>query len=449
MMRSFSDPIITIEQSGYQPTHLSQAVRASNFFLSLVLLIAFIVFNHYHHHEMMQTSTTFSESLLDRHFNLLPWAWFFTIPVYGLSMGAPYFGLFMLRRKPDALALFFIALLAKGVGESVKMIPADTRPCFLSQTIADKGGCSCSYGQPSGHTSNTLVFYLLLYPLFFRDFRGSTTTKRIFIALMAFLALNVGLSRIWYGAHSFNQVILGALIGWAIFSGHLFLRRRIKILLIETLAWRKHLPLGHRLIFWIIFLVFLAINLSALAMWDYRRTWEMSAKPHPLIGEICFQKCLGKGGSLADRHLGSIAMMNGAMFVALGFALGWGRLTISSDDYYRDSWKSPMFALRRLLAISVVMTPTIVSWVPGIATEGLNLWLVTTALSVAFALMFFWGAPKIFHSFGVELPGDFFSPLCVRSFGQYEMPEVVLMRDVSSVRGSSLRANSEMEPVIT
>ena len=78
--------------------------------------------------------------------------------------------------------------------------------------------CECSYGKPSGHAKSAVFIYLL----FIIKYPNMSIIKKIF---SIFILFNIIISRAYFGQHSLNQLILGAIYGFIILSTLQNLRR--------------------------------------------------------------------------------------------------------------------------------------------------------------------------------------------------------------------------------
>jgi len=103
-----------------------------------------------------------------------------------------------------------------------KIIFHDTRPCFENQELG-ADGCSCEFGNPSGHSSESVVMYFWICYEFIYKQRFNHAK---ILSMIVFIAccLITGLGRIYYGVHFFDQIILGYLIGYFCLSVHFILK---------------------------------------------------------------------------------------------------------------------------------------------------------------------------------------------------------------------------------
>ena len=180
--------------------------------------------------------------------------------IYGMMLGAVLLILFIDPNKPRAMKIFlFICfdlfstnLLKLGksnfvthnlfqkdqkiitITNNISLLPCcsiiislkwkafrDTRPCFESNIISSIR-CSCSFGMPSGHSSKTTLFFLMIFYEYLYGLKTDNLLRRVLRWVASFLCFfiifNTLLSRLYIGAHSINQIILGFLWGLSIFS---------------------------------------------------------------------------------------------------------------------------------------------------------------------------------------------------------------------------------------
>jgi membrane-associated phospholipid phosphatase len=97
--------------------------------------------------------------------------------------------------------LYFMALL--------KQIFQETRPFWInSQVKIYEWFCPTDFGNPSGHS----FIVIALYEPLFSDFIGAGK-KKFGLIIWTFVAALVMISRMYLGAHSLDQIVLGGLLG--------------------------------------------------------------------------------------------------------------------------------------------------------------------------------------------------------------------------------------------
>ena len=104
----------------------------------------------------------------------------------------------------------------------LKLYFAEGRPFFLNSAIRPQSCKDLEFGYPSGHTAATSATYLTLYFCLIRKMeltctRTSRQTNRLIKViglLVVFLGLVIiGFSRLYVGAHSFDQLLTGWVLG--------------------------------------------------------------------------------------------------------------------------------------------------------------------------------------------------------------------------------------------
>jgi undecaprenyl-diphosphatase len=143
------------------------------------------------------------------------------VPLY---MAILYVLAFRYRRKMYVLVLMIAITVAAGDRLSVMIKNAVKRPRPCHEQLLEgkvhivNGSCGGLYGFVSSHATNSFSVALLSILLI---------RKRGFSIAMIFWALLVGYSRIYLGVHYPGDVLfgslLGALIGWAVYSLYCYL----------------------------------------------------------------------------------------------------------------------------------------------------------------------------------------------------------------------------------
>jgi undecaprenyl-diphosphatase len=146
------------------------------------------------------------------------------VPLY---LAILYVLAFRYRRKMYVLVLLIAITVASGDRLSVMIKNAVKRPRPCHEQLLEgrihivNGSCGGLYGFVSSHATNAFSVALLSLLLI---------RKRWFSVTMIFWALLVGYSRIYLGVHYPGDVLsgslLGALIGWAVYSLWCYLDNR-------------------------------------------------------------------------------------------------------------------------------------------------------------------------------------------------------------------------------
>ena len=99
------------------------------------------------------------------------------------------------------IGLYFMVVLKQAFQES--------RPFWFNTSINIlEWFCPTDFGNPSGHS----FIAFAMYEPFLSDFVG-TGKQRLYLFIWGFIAVLVVISRMYLGAHSFDQVVYGSLIG--------------------------------------------------------------------------------------------------------------------------------------------------------------------------------------------------------------------------------------------
>lgn len=96
----------------------------------------------------------------------------------------------------------------------LKLVFLDFRPVFLSAEI-NSNYCEPDYGKPSGHMlTSTMILPIVVNIVFPQNSKTIRFLKLLLTMLVIFL---IGLSRLYFGKHSINQLFLGVAFGLFIY----------------------------------------------------------------------------------------------------------------------------------------------------------------------------------------------------------------------------------------
>jgi membrane-associated phospholipid phosphatase len=100
----------------------------------------------------------------------------------------------------------------------LKMIYVSPRPYWVSEKILSLD-CEAGWGNPSGHSIASTAFYLTLWHILSdcNQLRDRKAVKNWGLVFTIFLIFSIMISRNFAGAHSINQILFGALIGFGIY----------------------------------------------------------------------------------------------------------------------------------------------------------------------------------------------------------------------------------------
>ena len=97
----------------------------------------------------------------------------------------------------------------------MKMIYQSDRPNWRSIYLTYY--CNYEYGNPSGHSFNSINMFLCLAHIFVNYFKIKNFLKIFIFVLSIFISFLIMLSRFILAAHSINQVLYGALLGIGVY----------------------------------------------------------------------------------------------------------------------------------------------------------------------------------------------------------------------------------------
>lgn len=118
------------------------------------------------------------------------------------------------KYKKQLFDFVFILLIASGISESLKYLVHAPRPKPLLPELTFEGG-----GLPSTHTTlafSALFFYLFVCQRLISKKRRVGKRNYIMDAILAILAIGVGVFRIISKAHFVGDVVAGGIIGLSI-----------------------------------------------------------------------------------------------------------------------------------------------------------------------------------------------------------------------------------------
>lgn len=143
----------------------------------------------------------------------------------------------------------------------LKVLFMDPRPFMYSLKVQQlQWKCPAEYGNPSGHSFLVFQFYAcLVFDLI------SRVNKNIWLmAVPCTMAVLIPQSRMYLGAHSSNQVILGLVLGLCMQVLYRYSLQRKIYDLINSLVVRKSLET-------LLLLIAANISLNIIALWVYER----------------------------------------------------------------------------------------------------------------------------------------------------------------------------------
>ena len=372
---------------------------------SACALAFMIILDLWHKDEMFQNSPDITR-FLQRNFSFLNfWFQFCTVPLFHAIASGSFTILFFSRNKADAL-FFFLAISTENIiGNILKMLYADSRPCFEYEDMAQLG-CSCYFGKHSGHASSGNMFYTMLYYQFIDSTALPRKMKTAAFALLKFFVVSMCISRLYYGLHSYNQVLLGFCFGE--FMVHLALAlRRYKRLIEYTLNPLSEYQLALKDKFCkAVMASILGFALIALIIWYYRVTYFELSPYHPYANTSCRETCFQRPSQLlSSGHLMASGFYNASFFIFL-------LLSICSKDTAIPHSKDDQFVLqkdvlfKRFLVYLFSVTPLLFGYILSIE-YGLFTYVFVTLTTLMFSVNLLFASSLMMKSMGCQIAGDF------------------------------------------
>lgn len=153
--------------------------------------------------------------------------WTFSRPLYAWLPILPIFYLISLPNKKNSIFYFCLYWINFTLRNTLMIIFREPRPNWtIQQNIGLE--CKCGYGKPSGHSTRSTMGYLILLYNFVLISKKSVFFKFFFSFLYYWIVLSIMWSRIYFGAHTFSQVIIGHLFSCSLFYLAILFQKKIK-----------------------------------------------------------------------------------------------------------------------------------------------------------------------------------------------------------------------------
>lgn len=333
-----------------------------------------------------------------------------TVPLFHAIATGAFTVLFFCRNKADAL-YFFLAISAENIiGNIIKMLYADSRPCFEYEDMA-KLGCSCFYGKHSGHASSGNMFYTLFYYQFIDTANISSKTKTAAFILVKFFVISMCVSRLFYGLHSYNQVVLGYFYGEFMLNLALILQpyKRLLVYTLNPLS-ESQISIKKKVCRTIMF-ISSGLALFSLVLWYYRVNYFELNPYHPYAHTSCAQECFQRPTQLlASGHLMASGFYNANFFIFFLLSVSTKDTAIphSRDDQFilqRD------VLLKRFLVYLFCATPLFFGYVLSIE-YGIFTYIFVTLTTLMFSVNLLFASNVMMKSLGCQVTGDFNQAEC-------------------------------------
>jgi membrane-associated phospholipid phosphatase len=185
---------------------------------------------------------------------------------------APFFAMAPLfkRDKIGSMLNLFSIFLCLWIYSILKLIYADMRPNYISTALrSDLGYCEKDYGKPSGHALFSFTVYLALY----RDLKQTFFKKRGYNALLVLVVLipfMISFSRLYFGVHSINQLILGAAYGVICYLLVDIYAKKIKIFILLPILYPTDFHIDKHIIRRRLLITAFIMNSIHVGVWLFR-----------------------------------------------------------------------------------------------------------------------------------------------------------------------------------
>lgn len=114
------------------------------------------------------------------------------------------------------MSVLFLSTLLVGL---LKMIYISPRPYWSNLEIVPYGSCETGWGNPSGHSLTCVAVYLTLWHIIFEchQLREKVIEKYVSLGFTIIFIMLIMISRVIVGAHSLNQILYGASLGFCVY----------------------------------------------------------------------------------------------------------------------------------------------------------------------------------------------------------------------------------------
>lgn len=305
-----------------------------------ILLVGLFCINEIWNEKLFDASLNLTKKMVELPDFFQHYFWLFSGPVYKITPIFTFLYLALLPEKETVLNSIATFTLSQSFRNLLMVSFRAKRPnwVFIHKLVK----CSCGFGNPSGHASGTSVAYGLFFYDFFLKKKHSKITKTVILFLYFFICFNVGLSRIYFGAHTFFQVILGNLYGYFV----VLLATKIDPAMSKIYKRCLKNSKKRRMYNLIMFVVTLTIFLLILAGWFladiYYSDQEKDINTNPYFSGRC-DKCFRGRMRFANKNL--LGICNGILVSGIYLAL----FVFKSDYEYFSKhlkimqyWKIPI-----------------------------------------------------------------------------------------------------------
>ena len=416
--------------------------RKINLIASLIIFSTLTIIDYFYKKTFEKTSIKITLSINQSHFLIKTYFLIFSYPIYYLIDAIIFLSLFFRRNKKEAFTGLCLIGFDRFINTLLKISFYDSRPCFEDIEIS-KIGCYCSFGKPSGHCSLGTVFYFFIFYSCIYKKNIGYSLKQMFFGVYLFVIFNIGVSRIFFGAHFFNQVFLGYSLGYVLISVYLIVDKSdfINIILntknedflnendfhvlklknkfflkeeneksdckiiLNAIDKKKFRKKYCEIIIFIIFL----INFIDLALGIYTILMIENNPYHPYSRKFCDSICFDNGQFLVFDALKSTYFYDVLIFIFHFLKSRDDKAFYYNHSYYKDITKSIKFVSKRIFILLLICLPLIISIIlRNIFSNFVFVTFLINISNIVFTLFFTILYPWILKKTTLYVKGDFF-----------------------------------------
>lgn len=122
-----------------------------------------------------------------------------------------WLAIILYTKNKKALRIFLVVLVAVGLADLIaayllKPLIDRLRPCWVYEWIRSADGCGGKFSFPSNHATNAMTIAAAV----------TLWVNRKIGAFLIFLAVAIGLSRVYLGVHYPSDIVGGFVFGWLV-----------------------------------------------------------------------------------------------------------------------------------------------------------------------------------------------------------------------------------------
>jgi membrane-associated phospholipid phosphatase len=181
----------------------------------IVYIIAIVIAESFYRNPLFNYSLEFQQDFQE---NSPPSAkyFFLVLTEFGTMPALLPITIFFILFTPLNLAFLLVSLMGfcSYTNNLLKLIYSNPRPFWINEKI--KIDCNTSYGNPSGHSLDSVAIYLGLWHIIVYKinwFKNKVILQILLLVAFIGLIITIILSRLYLGVHSINQVIYGSSLG--------------------------------------------------------------------------------------------------------------------------------------------------------------------------------------------------------------------------------------------